>query len=240
MRLSNHMVQFLYLRNTNYILNRMMRTFLLLLALLAATFIYAQTPFTLNGYSITPEKNICALRRGKNKAIKTLGSTVNGKYYLIAQFKATPTQDEITNLKEKGLTLHDYLAPQTYYVTLDSAQIKNCLKKTPIVSLIPIAWEWKVSSLVRQDTIPDFARKGNNIGIDVTYQGLSPEGVAARLHALGYTDLPHIAGEPFYTFEIWLPRQDIEKLAQQPWVKLIRMVSPPAVLFQQSILPVNR
>ena len=110
----------------------------LVLLLSLATTLAAQTAFELAGQTIQPPKNACQICRGKKKAIKALGEPLAGRYYLIAQFKEIPNQDALKKLAEQGVTLHDYIADKTYYVTIQQDAIRQSVKGTEIVSLMPI------------------------------------------------------------------------------------------------------
>jgi len=210
-----------------------MRRLLSLVFLLSlATTLIAQTAFEFAGQTIQPPKNACKICRGKKKAIKALGEPLQGRYYLIAQFKEIPNQELHQKLAESGVTLRDYIAEKTYYVTIREDAIRKSVKGTGIVSLMPIEWQWKVSSSLLGDDIPSFALKGNLVGIVVNYQEeFSSEWVANRLQEIGFVKPVHIAGAPFYSFDLWVAQSQIELIAKEPWVKMIRMVSPPAVLY---------
>ena len=49
---------------------------------------------------------------------------------------------------------------------------------------------------------------------------------------MGIGEAAHITGAPFYSFELWVSHSQIEELAKEQWVKMVCMVSPPAVLFE--------
>lgn len=210
-----------------------MRKLLCLVLILSCTLtLVAQTPFELAGETIKPPKNACQIRRGKKKALQALRDPIAGCYYLIAQFKEIPNQEVSKKLTENGVVLRDYIAENTYYVTIREDDIRKSVKGTGIVSLMPIEWQWKVSSLLLANEIPDFALKGGRVGIVIYYQEeFTPAWVAERLHEMGIAEPAHISGAPFYSFELWLPQQQIETLAKEQWVKVVRMVSPPAVLY---------
>ena len=210
-------------------MQKLLSLFLLLFFAITAM---AQTAFELAGQTIVPPKNACQLRRGKKKAISALREPINDKYYLIAQFKEIPSQEEREKLTNSGAVLRDYIAENTYYITVPANAVSKCVKGTGIVSLMPIEWQWKVSSLLLANEIPDFALKGGRVGIVIYYQEeFTPAWVAERLHEMGIAEPAHISGAPFYSFELWLPQQQIETLAKEQWVKVVRMVSPPAVLY---------
>lgn len=210
----------------------MRRLFTLLLLLMPAITLLAQVPFSLAGQTIQPPKNVCKISRGKKKAINALGQPLLGRYYLIAQFKGIPNQEQREKLSENGVTLKDYIAENTYYVTIREENIRKSVKGTGIVSLMPVEWTWKVSSVLLSDDIPTFARKGNSVGIVINYQEeLSVEWVTQRLQEMGVRVPANIAGAPFYSFELWVAQTQIEQIAKEPWVKMIRMVAPPSVLY---------
>ncbi|MGP1362476.1 MAG: hypothetical protein ACTTKZ_02170 [Bacteroides sp.] len=201
-------------------------------ALLLATEVFAQTTFELAGYQITPPKNKSLLRRGKKKAIEALGTPVLGRYFLIAQFDAIPSSEVLEKLKAEGIKVQDYLADRTYYISIPEDKVRVSVKGTGIVSLMPVSWEWKTSKLLLGDSIPSFAQKGGKIGIVVGYQEeVATDWLYSRLAALGISDVPHVSGAPFYSFEIWVSREQMELLGREAWVKIIRSVSPPAVLY---------
>ena len=211
---------------------RYVRSILLIILSLLTWSVGAQIPFDMGHHHITPPDNMCQLRWGRKKAIAALGEPVNGVYYLIAQFKEIPSEEVQQRLREKGLTLQDYIINNTYFVSLRASELRKCVKEKALCSLLPIQWEWKVASSLLSDDVPDFARRGNLLGVSVLYQDeCSTTWVAARLKELGFSQALHIAGKPFCSFELWLSREALERLAKESWVKMVGMVSPPAVLF---------
>ena len=192
----------------------------------------AQVAFDLGNYHITPPDNMCKLRWGRKKAIAALGQPFNGLYYLMAQFKEIPDAHAQQRMAEAGLRLGDYIAQNTYFVTLRQEGLKKSLKEKNLISLFPIQWEWKVAAPLLSENVPEFARRGTSIGISVVYhEYFSTTWVTARLKELGFEQELHIAGKPFCNFELWVSPEQLKILAQEPWVKMIGMVSPPAVLY---------
>ena len=207
----------------------MVRFVLLLLCVAFAGSLVAQTPIDFYGHTVTPPKNIASLQKGAKNAYAALGRPVEGQYILLAQFKEDPTMSDRLNLKQYGVTVYDNVGTQTYFVAVKSDKIRQCTKKTNMVSLFAVKDEWKLSAMILSDSIPAYALDGTKVGIMVSYlESISEKTIKARLKALGLKQIPKLEGKPYYTFDYWIDRKKIRTLAKEAWVKRIRLVYPPA------------
>lgn len=190
---------------------------------------HAQTAFDLYGHSVTPPNNVASLQKGAKKAYAALGKPIEGKYILIAQFKADPSMSDRLNLKQFGVSIYDNIGERAYFVAVKSDKIRVCTKKTNMVSLFAPKPEWRVSPLLQNDSIPAYAQKDGKIGVIVYYhEAVSEKTINARLKALGFKDLPQLEGKPHYSFDSWMERKTIASLQKEAWVKRIRLIYPPA------------
>lgn len=196
---------------------------------LSAIYANAQTPFELYGHTVTPPNNIASLQKGMKKAYTALGKATEGKYILIAQFKTDPSMSDRLNLKQFGVTVYDNVGDKAYFVAVKSDKIRVCTKKTNMVSLFAQNADWKVSPIIQENNIPEYAQKEGKIGLIVFYhEAISEKTINARLKALGFKKLPQLEGKPHYSFECWVERKTVDLLKKEGWVKRIRLVYPPS------------
>lgn len=189
---------------------------------------HAQTEFDLYGHSVIPPNNIASLQKGVKKAYAALGKPIEGKYILIAQFKADPSISDRLNLKQFGISVYDNIGDRAYFVAVKTDKIRMCTKKTNMVSLFAQNAAWKVSPLLLSDSIPAYAQKDGKIGVIVYYhEVVSEKTINVRLKALGFKTLPRLEGKPHYSFDCWMERKTISALQKETWVKRIRLMYPP-------------
>ncbi|MGP1363060.1 MAG: hypothetical protein ACTTKZ_05170 [Bacteroides sp.] len=201
--------------------------FLSLLLVLGVAF--GQAEVDMYGHSVPLPKNITQLQKGAKKAYAALGRAIEGKYILLAQFKNDIAMSDRLNLKQYGVTVYDNLGACTYFVTVKSDKLRLAVKKGGMLSLFAPQHEWKMSSVLSCDTIPEYAVKDGKIGIMVYYhEAISEKTIKARMKALGLKEAPTFEGKPYYTFNYWLDRKKIVPLAKEIWVKRVRLVYPPA------------
>lgn len=113
----------------------MVRVLLLLLCVAFAGSLVAQTPIDFYGHTVTPPKNIASLQKGAKNAYAALGRPIEGQYILLAQFNEEITMSDRLNLKQYGVTVYDNIGSKNYFVAVKSASLRQCTKKTNMVSL---------------------------------------------------------------------------------------------------------
>lgn len=202
---------------------------LLILLSLTVGELSAQRPLRIGGNQIDPPANARAVGRGKKEAIATLGEPLEGYYYLLVQLKAIPTKEEREALSVRGIRLMDYVGEQSYYVRIEAEEVSKRVRRTPIVSLMPIRWEWKTSEAIITGEIPPYALRGAEVGAWVSFfEGFSEEWVAARLKSMNISLSKGGISPLLRGFTVWLPREKLIELAKETWVVSVSLVSPPA------------
>lgn len=192
---------------------------------------HGQRPLKLAGDTVRLTPNTTKIAKGDKNTIATLGTPIEGKYYLIAQFDDIPTPLTQNKLKESGVQLTDYLGDYAYFAIFPAAGLEKAVKDVGLIALAPCKAEWKLNDNLRDGNIPDYARSQGGIGcVAYYYEGLSELWVERRLAQLGITNA-HIVSI-FTSIELTLSREQALQLAEEPWIKSIGQKSPPAELFE--------
>ncbi|MBN1988344.1 MAG: S8 family serine peptidase, partial [Bacteroidales bacterium] len=210
----------------------MKKIYLLWVSLLISMLSFSQKGGMLGSGGYVPKENVQEFLAGT----RTLPDSISfkGNYYVIVTLRSIPTQEEKDALKQKGIVLHNYLGNNSYYATIKQEPKKGAiaeqLKSTPITSVTEGNAEWKISEAVSSGVVPEHAIVASGIvSVNVLYFELSDLlGIRDYLKSKGYR-VSHIA-EEFQTITLEIPKNRIKELAQQPWVKWIEYIAPPAEL----------
>lgn len=186
---------------------------------------HAQRTFYYGGHKVKPPRNIRKLKWKNKKAKEELGPPVEGAYYLVGQFRRNPTHCDQLKLSLRGMELLQYLGDRTYFVRIDTAQFQQAIKKSKLVSLFPAEWRWKCDRAIVEDSVsPAPEREDGGIGIVVApFSGYTLEWIQAKLLTMDIEGKHVYANQPFNTFALWLPRDEIIILAQEGWVRYISL-----------------
>ncbi|HPX04479.1 MAG TPA: hypothetical protein PLC17_00965, partial [Tenuifilaceae bacterium] len=210
----------------------MKKIYLLWVSLLISMFAFSQKVVSLGSGKYIPKENVQEFLAGT----RTLPDSISfkGNYYVVVTLRSIPTQQEKDALKQKGIVLHNYLGNNSYYATIKQEPKKGAiaeqLKSTPITTVTEGSTEWKISEAVSSGVVPEHAIVASGIvSVNVLFFELSDlSGIRDYLNSKGYR-VSHIA-EEFQTITLEIPKNRIKELAQQPWVKWIEYIAPPAEL----------
>lgn len=204
---------------------------LLLSCLLVSCSSPSHSPFYYGPYKVELPSNVWRLRMKKQQAREELGTPVEGKYYLVGQFKDYPTACRQNELQGLGVQLLQYMGAQTFFLSIDTATLEQALSQSKLTSLFPPEWRWKCDAAIVNDEVPpDAFREDGSMAIVVApYSGYPLEWIQAKLLTLNIEGKHVYATRPFNTFALWLPRDIVISLAQEGWVRYISLAGPEVV-----------
>ncbi|MCC7029851.1 MAG: S8 family peptidase [Chitinophagaceae bacterium] len=150
-----------------------------------------------------------------------------GQTYCILQFSRSTSSAERQQIsKETGITFYDYIPRFAFIASLPAAMNVNDLGKYGIKSLLPYEARYKLPKQLLDRPLPSWIQLGNGM-VEIlvyTYQKIAAETVVAELaknHAVFVEwQAPCIA-------KVRMNVNQIEQMAQQPWVKLLIATDAP-------------
>lgn len=187
-------------------------------------------------YEVKPELNVLQgkpERRGEDAAL--LGAAVHGKLNVLMQFLKTPDSAMRAALTAQGATLGGYVGGNAYYAQVAEGAQPTDFAAAGAISVVPIAPEWKVSSLLQAGRLPKWAvRSGGCVEVVVSwFSNVSASFVEHYVAQKGYR-LVHVS-EVFSSATVILPQPAVLTLAAESWVQHVGPVSPPMELHEPEL-----
>lgn len=171
-----------------------------------------------------PEENISGITKS---AAVFQQSLFKGKYYVVIQFKALPTQQQKDNLKAVGIELIDYI-PNNAYTASVSADINVSDIKSPLFRAIfrfDLA-DKTVPAILNGSIVPHAIRQAGSVDLTIiTYEKLSQLEIGISLQALSATvveDMPM-----FRSFVVRVPQANMKQLVALPFIQWVEFIDPP-------------
>lgn len=201
---------------------------LLCLLLVPLSFAFGQKEVRFGRHSVVPERHVRL--RGNARAERQVldaSTLANGKHYVLLQFETLPTAEERESLAAAGIQLHGYCGSDTYMAAVVPGSVAKGAQCASLTSVFPMKPEWKIMPLIADGNIPDYAKTAD--GRLKVVLGISPSADAVLVHAelakLGIQNAR--VSEIFHTLSIVLTQEQIESVAQFPWVESVRLAAPP-------------
>ncbi|MFC1733650.1 S8 family serine peptidase, partial [candidate division KSB1 bacterium] len=149
-------------------------------------------------------------------------------YYAFIQFNEVPTIEKRETLEQSGIIFLDYIPYNTYVVRIPVNYELGKLRDFNIRSIIAIDSRFKTHPDLFDPPFPDWAMVGND-HIDITikyyddlnYREIEPELRKEKLLVIGTV-------EEFKKMTIRIHVNDIEYIAELPFVAYVEPVSPPS------------
>lgn len=153
----------------------------------------------------------------------------NNGYYGWAQFQETPTKAVQDDFASRGLELIDYIPHKTYLFYFPASTDINYLKDAGVRSIIPVSTNLKQSYNVKNDIIEDWARENGNVLVNIQYHDkLGSDAVIQEVSII-----PSLSIREDYKnsniMQISIAFEDIERLADIPYIKWIELIPAPDV-----------
>ena len=200
----------------------------LLLVLLSLTAM-AQQEVRFGQHRYTPPANTDALYGGAKR-----GSGPQAlNQQLLVQFRKLPTVSERKQLANNGIVLGEYYGSNTFMATINAQKVQRSSRSRNIVAAFEMQSEWKVSSLIANNRVPEYAKVGmDELLVKVHYApSMSEADVRAKLAELGLK-CQHIAAQ-FGIVYMQLRKEAVNQLAQQNWVSSIGLQAAPEDLYNR-------
>lgn len=149
-------------------------------------------------------------------------------YYGWVQFYETPKQNVQDYFKQNNLELLEYISNSTYLFYFPKGTHPSVLKNKNVRSIVPVSWEVKVEESLRNGDIPHYAKSGDNILVTMQlYKNYDHSKAITDLLAQKIIVKQEYKG--YNILELSIPRNCLQALASQPYVKWIELISAPAV-----------
>ena len=207
-----------------------------LLAILLPLLGRGQRAIWLAGRAVIPGGSaVLHSTRGHMKSLSGLGLPTNGQHNALVQLSELPSAAQVEQWARAGITLGDYLGGYSWWALVrEGLDASRLGRATGIVSLVPIAPEWKLDAALQRRQIPDYARVGDSaIWVVIHYAPNATEPLVRQILAeQGGVDVE--LGGLFRTAYATVPISAVSRLARIPWVLRLALDAPSAELYNYS------
>jgi len=155
------------------------------------------------------------------------GSLIGGKYYWVLGFYETPGEERKARLREKGITLYDYLPDRSFIASVPQDVSGALLDGLGVRTVYVLQPADKLSPLLRGGDLPWWIITGNGtVTVHVhLYHGISAETLPEQLRKAGVKELR--MNTALHLAEVTLPRQQLQSLAALPFVQYVAPIPHP-------------
>ncbi len=162
----------------------------------------------------------------KNAAVQT-GELVNGYYYRYVQCAMVPAAADRAALEQDGVVFVAYVPSGTYLVAIPEHFRLENFEKIQARSVVPVRTAWKMAPGLREQPYGEWALHGDRLDVNLqVYPQLSIADAAALCRRKEIAVL--LEGNQNGFLQVRLPKDSLEALAAQPWVRSLELVPPPA------------
>lgn len=191
---------------------------------------YGQKTLRIGGHEVVPVPNVDS--RGVRSV--SLGEASGGRNNVLLQFSTPPTEREREQLEQVyGLRLADYLGANAYFGTVRAGAKPSDFRGSGLVSLMPLAPEWKMGLELERGEVPEWARrsKGEAALVIGWFENADWAQVSALLAHEGATVLRYSAS--LRVAEVVMPVAAAKRVAAQPYIATIQPRSPQVELLNR-------
>lgn len=162
------------------------------------------------------------------KVSRQLSATENQEsVYRMIQFYDIPTLREKENLNKSGIELISYIPNKAFYAKIPTHILSSDLARLNIRSVFVIQEEFKLSSELTAETLPEWAVAGDNIKLKVKYYSKEDkEAITNEILTNGGVILHDLA--TIETFIVEYPINSFLGLAKNTKIQWIEPISPPS------------
>ncbi|KIO77422.1 hypothetical protein TH53_09060 [Pedobacter lusitanus] len=169
-----------------------------------------------------PQKSLYSEQKDNKITGKTLAVKFQKGGYFLIQFEELPEAAQKTRLKELGIKLLDYVPNYAYYAYFKKELNSEQLTELRIRTILPIDDSFKLSENLFKDRIPEHARKGNELELEIVFYDGADISAAEKI-IVNYARI--ISRTNGNTWIIRAAQQNLKKLAAIKEVKYIAPVS---------------
>ena len=210
------------------------RFLLIALFLLAPFGLRAQEVVRFGQYTVVLEQNVLqtpAKRTrgaGSGQSSLELGLPANGRVNVLMQFAKVPDAKALAKLSKRGVKLEGYVGGNTYYAQVLPGKRPQDFAGCNATSVMAMRPEWKVSSLLAEGSVPQWADRGNG-RVEVRLSWFSNVDAAYAAERVGALEGCRVlsSAERFASMRVEMPLAQVKKLAAMPWVQRVSPVEPP-------------
>lgn len=155
-----------------------------------------------------------------------VSDAVAGRYYRLVQFDKTPDIATRSAMEREGLRFLDYIPHATYLVSFPQTYDRYGLVEHPVRSVMAMNALQKVSHLLTNASLPDWAVNGNQIDLTISFQkDLKAGEVASLLQSNSALILSE--GTLNQTLDIRVDINQIYYIADLPFISWVEPITHP-------------
>jgi Subtilase family/MAM domain, meprin/A5/mu/Secretion system C-terminal sorting domain/Bacterial pre-peptidase C-terminal domain len=152
---------------------------------------------------------------------------VNGYYFRLLQFQATPDMQGQAAIRATGIQLLDYVPRHAYFAAIPANLPPSRLLDLGVRGVHRLTADHKLRNSLKEVPLPAWAVPAPGmVDVEVNFPGVVEEAdVRARIVASGFDIL-----ESTYAGVVSarIPAHRLQELADQPWTSYIEPINPPA------------
>ncbi len=196
------------------------------LLLLNTTFIVAQNTVYFQDEVIEMPNNISSFKWSSMPASTKFG---NG-YFAWIRFSETPVQTIQDEFAQRNLRLIEYYPDKTYLAHIPAQTAVSYLQQTGIISIIPVEDTFKIASQIKLKNIGNYAIEGNSMLVMLEhYNFIDKSYVKRELSRINAVMIKEDYKSSNY-LQVAIPFNQVDEVVSKPFVKWIELISPPAIL----------
>lgn len=153
---------------------------------------------------------------------------VENQFFRFVQFYQIPDQVDKERFLATGIRIVGYIPRNTFLVAFPSGYNTDQLQNFAIRSVMPILPKYKINPILENQSVPDYALRGNRVELVVQYYPqISRQAVVKSLLKAG-VEIVEAANKSNLLTILALP-DDLYKIASLHSISYIELISPPAV-----------
>ena len=205
----------------------MKKVLLLVWFLCLAVSLWAQEPIRFGKQAVYLEANVQPkTRSGYPTSSLELGIPAGDRLNVLVQFSGDVRPE---NLEKRGIKLQNYLGSNAYFATVDPGVRASDFVGTGLRAVTPIKGDWKLAEEVLGEHIPEYAVDGTSVALSLFWFPTVDWNWVKNY--LSEHHIPFSSGSDlFHNVQISIPKDEIQKLAEEEWVQSISLKDAPKTL----------
>ena len=186
----------------------------------------AQNPFSFvfNGELVTLEENITTFEWNQMPESSKLAEG----YFGWVQFIETPDQQTQNYFKSNDLLLLDYVGQGTYLFYMPETTPISVLSERKVRAIAPVEGRFKLEPKLLNLEIPDYARQGERILVQLEYHNIVSQEYIINDLANQQIEVKQVYDSANF-MDLIIPDNCLESLSNSSYVRYVALVPPPPV-----------
>ncbi len=172
-----------------------------------------------NNVVYTPQKNADSFISNKKSATVQAAQGEDKASYVVMQFSQLPTKEEIANYRTQGIQLVQYIENNTYFAKVEPLTGNRKYKGLDkLYAVFETGNLNKIDARIRENKVPDYALASDGkLKLTVTvFNTITRQEIKNALRGIPHEKL--VVSELFHYFEAEVSKENLQAIADLPWV----------------------